>query len=182
MDNIESYTFNNLARIKEDKSYVSKKELDNITYSDYTTINFHDRIETTEYLALSQPNINISGIYGPDGNESHIIDSDSYLKKSELTNLNSKINLQQRPFLTVPYLGKGTCEVNVESLLRKGPFTNVPNSCGSITEETSNNIIPMVPNVKNSITNPKYLVEGVAHPDWVRGGVLTRNHNYSSKK
>ena len=67
-------------------------------------------------------------------------------------------------------------------MLRKGPFTNVPNSFGSITEETSNNIIPMVPNVKNSISNPKYLVEGVAHPQWVRGGLMTRNHNYSSKK
>tara|TARA_Y100001980_G_C14549082_1_gene330727 strand:+ start:995 stop:1543 length:549 start_codon:yes stop_codon:yes gene_type:complete len=182
MENIESYTFNNLARIKEDKTYVSKRESDNIHYSDYTTINFHDSIESVEDVALSQPNINISGIYGPDGNESHVIDSDSYLKKAELTNLNNKIDLHQRPFLTTPYLGKGVCEINVESMLRKGPFTNVPNSCGSLTEETSNNIVPMVPNVKNSITNPKYLVEGVADPNWVRGGVMTRNHNYSSKK
>ena len=182
MENIESYTFNNLARIKEDKSYVSKKDSDNINYSDYTTINFHDSMNDVENVALSQPNINISGVYGPDGNESHVIDSDSYLKKSELTNLNNKINLQQRPFLTVPYLGKGYCEINVESKLRKGPFTNLPNSCNSITEKTSNNIVPMVDSVKHSISNPKYLVEGVADPNWVRGGIMTRNYNYSSKK
>ena len=40
----------------------------------------------------------------------------------------------------------------------------------------------MVDNVRDSISNPKYLVEGVADPNWVRGGVMTRNHNYSSKK
>lgn len=182
MENIESYSFNNLARIKEDKSYVSKRETDNIHYSDYTIINFHDSMNSVEDLALSQPNINISGIYGPDGNESNVIDSDTYLKKAELTNMNNKINLQERPFLTVPYLGKGYCNINAESMLRKGPFTNVPNSCGSITEETSNNIVPMVDNVRESISNPKYLVEGVADPNWVRGGAMTRNYNYSSKK
>lgn len=182
MENIESYQYNNLARIKDDTSYVSKKELDNIHYSDYNTINFHDSIRSVEHAALNQPNIYISGIYGPDGNESNIIDSDSYLKHAELTNLNNKINLQPRPYLTVPYLGKGRCEVNVESILRKGTNTNIPASCGSTTEETRNNIIPLVPSVKNSITNPKYLVEGVADPNWVRGGVLTRNQNYSSKK
>ena len=36
--------------------------------------------------------------------------------------------------------------------------------------------------VENAITNPKYLVEGVADSTWVRGGTNTREQNYSSNK
>lgn len=182
MENTESYTYNNLARMNQDNSYINKQDIDNNSYADYSTINFHDNLKNVENVALSQPNIFISGVYGPDGNESHVIDSDTYLKQSELTNLNNKINLQPRYFATVPYLGKGNCEVNVESMLRKGVLTNQQRSCGSDVEKTHNNIIPLIPSVENAITNPKYLVEGVADSMWVRGGTNTREQNYSSNK
>lgn len=179
MDNIKNYNFNNLARIKEDVPYVTQRELDNREFSDYNIVNFND-INNTESLALTQPNIFISANYGPDGGRNRVIESDTYLKQSELTNMNNKINLQPRQFLTVPYLGRGKCEPVIESNLRKGQFTNIPNSSsGSISELTHNNITPMVSSVKKSITNPKYLVEGVADPNWVRGGAMTRNYNYN---
>ena len=179
MDNIRSYNFNNLARMREDVPYISQRELDNKEYSDYNMVQFHD-INNAENLAYSQPNINLSGYFGPDGSRNRVIESDTYLKQAELTNLNNKISLQERPFLTVPYLGRGKCEPVTESMLRKGKLTNIPNSSsGSISELNHNNITPMVDSVKKSITNPKYLVEGVADPNWVRGGVMTRNYNYN---
>jgi hypothetical protein len=182
MENTERYTYNNLARMNQDNSYINKQEIDNNSYSDYNTINFHDRYKNVQDIALSQPNIFITGVYGPDGNESHVIDSDTYLKQSELTNLNENIDLKPRYFATIPYLGKGKCEVNVESILRKGLLTNQQRSCGSGTEKTRNNIVPLIPSVENSITNPEYLVEGVADNTWVRGGSNTREQNYSLNK
>ena len=182
MEKIKNYNFNNLARIRDDNPYISQRELDNKEYSDYNIYKFHDSISSADSFALSQPNVFISNVYGPAGDEPNVIDSDSYLKKSQLTNLNNKINLQPRQYLTVPYLGRVKCEPVVESMLRKGQFTNIPNSVGSISEETHNNIIPLVPSVKKTITNPKNLVEGVADPSWVRGGEMTRNYNYSFKE
>ena len=179
MENVKSFRFNNLARTHNDEPYISQRDLDNKEFSDYRVINFRDT-NSSKNLALSQPNIFISGVYGVDGNEPNVIESDTYLKQSKLTNLNNKINLQPRQYLTVPYLGRGKCEPVVESMLRRGEFTNIPNSAaGSISEQSHKNISPLIPSVKKTITNPKYLVEGVADSSWIRGGAITRNYNYS---
>ena len=41
---------------------------------------------------------------------------------------------------------------------------------------------PLIPSIKNTITNPANLVEGAAAPGWIRGGVpsreLTRDKDY----
>ena len=48
------------------------------------------------------------------------IDDNSKLLNSKLTNMNCKISLQERPYKTVPYLGKGSVDVALENNLKFG--------------------------------------------------------------
>ena len=83
MENVKSFRFNNLARIHNDGQYISQRDLDNKEFSDYKIINFRDN-NSAANLALSQPNIFMSGVYGVDGNEPNVIESDTYLNIQSL--------------------------------------------------------------------------------------------------
>ena len=54
---------------------------------------------------------------GPNGNN---VDYSSKLLQSKLTNTNCKISLQERSYLTVPYLGRGNVDVGLENSLKFG--------------------------------------------------------------
>ena len=77
----------------------------------------------------------------------------------------------------------GLCMFEDETLLIQGENISSRKSA-STTSETSYidyKNYPLVDHIKNSVTNPSYLVEGVAKPGWIRGGVSSRDANYKNQ-
>ena len=88
-----------------------------------------------------------------------------------------RISLFQRTFLTVPYLGKGPFNPDLESQLQQtDTFSNNKKSVNTMSEISYMPLTnyPLIPAIQETITNPAYLVEGVASNDWIRGGVPSR--------
>ena len=103
------------------------------------------------------------------------------------TNPKCRINLQERPYLTVPFLGRGPSNPVLESKLMQGASVLDKKSCKTITEkQLVNRDDDLVPSLKSTIQNPANLVEGVAANGWIRGGLpsreLTRDMDYFKRK
>ena len=86
------------------------------------------------------------------------------------THPRARINLMQRPFLTVPYLGKGKFDSTTEAQLQQSAAIVNRKSVNHASEVSYETGYPLLPSIQKTITNPKYLVES-----WQRGGVSTRN-------
>jgi len=104
------------------------------------------------------------------------IDIDSIIRNQpEFKNNRCNIRAQARPFLSVPYMGTGRGNTDVESLLLRSEQVRQGKECGTVTEETfEGQYTPLIPVVKDNIQNPKNLVTEVAAAGWIRGGLPTR--------
>jgi hypothetical protein len=78
--------------------------------------------------------------------------------------------------LTVPYLGRGSCDTTLESQLKQGDVITNKKSVSTISEQSfiNNQMYPLMDSIKDTITNPKYLVQEAALDGWIRGGSATR--------
>ena len=127
-------------------------------------------------FATSQPSVFYSG-----GNQVGVngcnIDYNSKLTISDLTKPKCRISLSQRPFATVPFLGRGSSNSILESQIQQGDTVTNRKSVNT-TSETSYipySNYPLIPSIETTVTNPANLVEGVAADGWIRGGLPSRN-------
>lgn len=104
------------------------------------------------------------------------IDSDSMLRNETSFKSNRcQIRAQARPFLSVPYMGGGRGNPDVESLLLHSEQVRQLKECGTVTEQPFTQVFtPLVPKLEAEIQNPKNLVPEVAAAGWVRGGIPSR--------
>ena len=101
------------------------------------------------------------------------VDYDSLLIiKTEQQRAYEKLQLVQRPFLTVPYLGKGSADPVLESRLMQGEWAS-----GKMATTDGQIDYPMLSNVKDRVANPAFSVEEVAMNGWIRGGKTSREEN-----
>jgi hypothetical protein len=85
--------------------------------------------------------------------------------------------LNQRPYATVPYLGRGTTNVVLETQILQGKdLANNRKSANPSSEINYANYsnTPLIPSVQATITNPNNLIESVAAEGWIRGGLPSR--------
>lgn len=186
MASVSNYTFYNLSRINDDKCGLSGKDMQNNNMGNYLTTNYFEHwcgMKKPIEFATQQPNVNFSGTHGGMGGCN--INDDSKLKIGSIqTNPKCRISLYQRPFLTVPFLGRGPPRPVVESKIQQGAWMHDAKSCKTIMEKSFENhtTTPLVPTLHATIQNPANLVEGVAADGWIRGGLpsreLTRNRDY----
>jgi hypothetical protein len=104
------------------------------------------------------------------------IDSDSVLRNQpEFKSNRCLIRAQARPFLSVPYMGGGRGNPDVESLLLHSEQVREGKECGTITEMGFDGVFtPMIPNLKDNIQNSNNLITEDASPGWIRGGLPSR--------
>lgn len=179
MANAFNYTFDNMSRLGEDPCYLSERDRQNSVYGNYHVTNYFNNCGLKDEIsfATSQPNIFINGGYGHSGVNGCNIQADSAMKIGTIqTKPNGRISLYTRPFLTVPYLGKGSHNPVEESKIQQGQYIRNVKSCNTTTETThiDHRHYPLIPSLKATVTNPHNLVEGVAAEGWIRGGVPTR--------
>ena len=92
-----------------------------------------------------------------------------------------KVQLMERPFRTVPYLGKGSCDTSLESQLQQGEIVNDRKSVSTIMEKSFSKY-SLYPNINNSETNNTDIVNDYVLNGWVRGGMATRELPSDQKK
>lgn len=104
------------------------------------------------------------------------IDSESVLKNQpEFKNNRCLIRPQARPFLSVPYMGGGRGNSDVETLLLHSEQVRQGKECGTVTEMQFDGVFtPMIPNLKENIQKPENLIPEAAAAGWIRGGLPSR--------
>ena len=175
MSQVVDFVFNNLSRIGHDDYNYTQENLMNKSHLNYNTLNFSELNDSKAInIATSHPTMNVKGGFqvSPNGGN---IDENHELINSKLTNLNFKINLQERTFKTVPYLGKGNVDVGLENELRVGDGLREKKSSVKINESCQVNVkqFPMQKKLKSGL-NSKHMVEESAAKGWVRGGLPSR--------
>lgn len=180
MASVSSFTFDNLSRIGEDQCAISERDIQNNAYGTYSTNNYFLKycgMKKPIEFATRQPNVFFKGGHGGVGG--CVVDDNSNLMIGSIqTNPKCRISLQQRPFLTVPFLGKGASNPLAESKLQQGAHVNNKKSCNTVTETPfERETLRLVPSLRATIQNPNNLVEGVAAKGWIRGGLPTRELN-----
>lgn len=189
MANVHNFTFDTMSRIGNDLCGISEKDLQNQKVGSYLTYNHFEKdscMGKPIHFATSQPNVYYNGGVGVSAGCT--IDNDSNLRIGSVqTNPKCRINLQERPYLTVPFLGRGPSNPVLESKLIQGASVMDKKSCKQITEKNYGAMnVDLVPSLKATIQNPANLVEGVANEGWIRGGLpsreLTRDMDYFNRK
>lgn len=104
------------------------------------------------------------------------IDADSVLRNQpEFKSNRCLIRPQARPFLSVPYMGGGRGNADVETLLLHAEQVRQGKECGTVTEQQFDGVFtPMIPNLKENIQKANNLITEDASPGWIRGGLPSR--------
>ena len=185
MASISDYTFQNMTRIGNDNCYVDQRLMQDVKNANYMLTNFYPQCPMSSAIAFatSQPSVFYSGSHQV-GIGGCNIDYNSSLTIADLSKPKCRISLFQRPFATVPFLGRGESNAILESQIQQGDMVQNRKSINTTAEVSyiPYTNYPLLPSIQATITNPANLVEGVAAEGWIRGGLpsrdLTRDQDY----
>lgn len=166
--------FNTMSRPSVDPANISQTDLQSTNFTDHMLDSFFTNVPRDQYLlfATTQPSVMASGMVHGAGVQSSLVDVESTLVISRTGDRSlEKLQLNQRPFLTIPYLGKGSCDPVFESRLRQGENINEHRSVSSMSEKSVfGYILPPNPETCSEANT----VEDAAFNGWGRGGMSTR--------
>jgi len=164
---------NRLTHTRDDLCGINSYYQQSVGPGNYYVMNLVPDATKVNPLAVDQLQVYPREGYGYNNKS---IDIDSIIRNQpEFKNNRCNIRAQARPFLSVPYMGTGRGNADVESLLLRSEQVRQGKECGTVTEETfEGQYTPLIPVVKDNIQNPKNLVTEVAAAGWIRGGLPTR--------
>jgi hypothetical protein len=174
-----SQLFNSIGRIGNDECSVLQNNLQNTKSGTYRLTNFGvadcNMTKPMEF-ALQQPNVFYNGSHQV-GLGGCNINTNTQLRigKAKI-DPKEPISLHQRPYLTVPYLGRGAQQPELESKLLQGDQVSNRKSASNLSEKSYKEYhhVPLLEPIQSTITNPSFLVESEAAPGWIRGGIPSR--------
>lgn len=168
------FQINSFTRAWDDSCEVSQQIRDSSGPGKYMVTNLVPKEAAAAKLA--QVNPTILGREGFGFNNSRI-DDDSRIR-NEATQAGRQrcpLHVQSRPFATVPYMGNGRGNPDVESSLIYSEFARIERPCGTVTETFfDGQFVPLVPHLAAHIQNPANLIPEVAASGWIRSGVPSR--------
>lgn len=177
MASVHNYNFYQTTRLGFDRTDLSQRTLQNSEYANYLLDNFRPSgpMSSAIDFATSQPNVNFTGSYQVSAGGANIAES-SQLLISNLSRPKCRISLSERPYSTVPYLGRGKCDPLLESQMQQGDFANNKKSINPSSEVSylQYSQTPMIPTLQATINNPVNLIESSAAEGWIRGGLPSR--------
>ena len=179
MSSTSSYFFNNAGRIGADVTDQSQRNVYNTRFTNYTLSDYFSDKTTDSHVkfATKQPAVMFSGTTHGSGLNSNVIDDESLLKlNTEQDHAVEKLQLFQRPFITVPFLGRGSCDPALESQLLQGEMITDKKSASTIMDKSFSQyaLYPTDKKMEDRVNNAANSVEEAALDGWVRGGMSTR--------
>jgi hypothetical protein len=182
-----SFSFENMSRIGNDSCYIDQTTIQNVDACNYTLQNFFVKdcgMSKAIQMATSQPCINYVGLRNV-GENGCLVDQNSALLMGGIQSTlpKSKLDLHPRPYMTIPYLGKGSVDPVLESQLIQGETITNRKSITNLSEKNYSKYqtTPLIPSLQEKITNPYFCVEGVASKNWIRGGLPSRELTRDAK-
>ncbi len=183
---LSDYTFNQSARLGDDSIDQSQRTLQNTRYLNSVISNYTPEKSNREfvYFATQYPGMMVSGTNGGLGLGASTVDHESNLLwKTDPQRPQEKLSLQTRQFLTVPYLGRGSCDPTLESQLFQGESVRGKKSVSTVMEK---NFFPLdqYPMEAEKKAKAGNTVEELALDGWSRGGKSSRDmqEKYFSEK
>jgi|UniRef100_A0A6C0LU19 hypothetical protein len=178
MANVHDYKFQSMSRIGNDLCSMNVSDKQNVERQNYLLTNYYaqdSNMTQPIMFATSQPNVNYSG-----GNQVGIgganIDTNSKLMHQEQVSTPCKLSLFHRPYLTVPFLGRGRGDPVLESQIVQGEtFTNrkTSNPVSEVNFSQYKNY-PLMPEMEETMRQSSRVIESDATEGWVRGGLPSR--------
>lgn len=168
------FQIHEFTRTKDDTCEVAQNIRDSAGPGKYQVTNLVPNPEQVQ--KIQNPNPTILGREGFGVNKERI-DADSRFKNEQVIGGRQRcpLHVQSRPFATVPYMGNGRGNADIESSLIYSEFARVDRPCGTLSETFfENQFVPLVPHLANHIQNPSNLVPEVAESGWIRGGIPSR--------
>jgi hypothetical protein len=172
------FSFFNMGRIGADAVDNTQRNVYNTRFANYTLSNFFSENISDSHVnfATAQPNVMFTGVSGV-GVNSAGVDVDSLLRLNRTKERHlEKLQLHERPFLTIPYLGKGSCNPVLESQLMQGEPSSDKKSVSTIMSKSfmEYSLYPTDSKMEEQVSNPAHTIQEYAMDGWVRGGILTR--------
>ena len=187
MASITSQVFNGCASIGNDNCSMSQQNVQNLKAGNYLLTQYRPECPMASAMdfALNQPSIIPKGSHTVGINGCNVDEYSSLIFGDVKSRPKCRISLLQRPFATVPYLGRGPSNPVLESQIQQGDMVTNRKSVNTTSEmsysERQN--YPLIAPLAATIQNPANLIEGVAADGWIRGGLpsrdLTRDVDYS---
>jgi hypothetical protein len=179
MSSTSSYTFENMARIGNDNCCIDQNTIQNAGFCNYMLQNYFASdcsMKKPIELATTQPGIFYNGGYNVGAGGCNINTSSKLQIGTIQTHPKCRIDLFQRPFATVPYLGRGSVDPVLEAQIQQGELFTNKRSVTRLPEKSylKYTNTPLLPDIKNRVSNPSYCVESVASDGWIRGGIPSR--------
>ena len=179
MSTVSPYLFNNTDRIGSDKTDQTQNNVHNTRYANHSLASFFSENTSSQHVnfAVQQPTMTFSGISHGNGLNGNVIDDESNLViKTEQTKPFEKLQLFQRPFASVPYLGRGSCDPALEAQLQHGEVVAGKKSVSTIMDKSFSQyqLYPTDDKMEERVNDAAYTVEEAALDGWVRGGKSTR--------
>lgn len=164
---------NRLTNTRDDLCGIQQYYTQSLGPGKYTTMNLVPDARQVNPLASEQQLMYPREGYGLNNSK---VDADSMLRnESSFKSNRCQIRAQARPFLTVPFMGGGRGNPDVESQLLHGEQVKQLKECGTIAEQSFDGVwTPMVPSLAANIQNPKNLIPEASAAGWMRGGVPSR--------
>ena len=184
-----NFNIQQLTRLKEDKCYLENEKKNSAKIGLYQTTNYKDcecLAPNVSKTSLEYPSHYYRDGYGWTSNKGCNIDNDSKLRNNDnLTNKNNINQLFQRPYLTVPYMGRGIGDVCLETRLKYNEDTSQSKSCNTLSGIYINRYTPQIPCIKENIQKVSNLIPEENDDNWIRGGQpsrqIIRNKDYLEK-
>ena len=164
---------NRLTKTRDDLCGIQQYYTQSLGPGKYTTTNLVPDARKVNPLAAEQQLLYPREGFGLNNSS---VDSDSMLRNEASFKSNRcQIRAQARPFLTVPYMGGGRGNPDVESMLIHAEQVKQMKECGTVTEQQfEGQWTPLVQTLSDNIQNPKNLIPEVAAAGWIRGGIPSR--------
>ena len=170
--------FRSNVRIGMDQVSNTQKQIQNSRFTNHMLSGYFSESMTndTVQFASQQPSMSVYGLANGVGLNGVIVDADSALTiGAEQERPLEKLQLMQRPFITVPYLGKGSVNPDLESQLLQGESIFEKKSVATVMTQS---FMPYIANPGSCAADSSFEVEEYALGGWTRGGINTRENSH----
>ena len=83
--------------------------------------------------------------------------------------------LFERPYKTVPYMGRGYLKVDEDSVLKFAEDTKIKRSSNTLSGVSlPNQFTPLIDHLSYNVQNPAHIIQESVDPGWVRSGQASR--------
>lgn len=168
---MNSFKINKLSSLGYDTDTMNADTAESIGPGEYQ-LTRHSKKQEKNFLktALSEQAINFNT-----GTGFNMKNTEKYVPPKVSVHKGDCNQLFTRPFLTIPYLGKGELNVDSESNLKSGDNSRTTKTCNNLSglDMTQYHMIPLVKNIKDNIQKPIHYIPELNDPCWSRGGLDT---------